>query len=109
MILLLVLAEAVAFAAYHRVTGRGIPFRDLIANLAAGACLLLALRAALAERRQCGSHWRCWRRCWRMRPTFIAAGRADASGKLQRHLLCLSSWIDGAAIISYQSRLFQHE
>lgn len=47
LILALVVAEALALAVYHRVTGRGIPILDLLANLAAGACLMLALRAAL--------------------------------------------------------------
>lgn len=34
---------------YRRRTGRGVPTPTLFAGLAAGACLLLALRAALAE------------------------------------------------------------
>ncbi len=47
LILLLVLAEAVALLALHRATGRGPPPAALLPNLAAGACLLLALRSAL--------------------------------------------------------------
>ncbi len=46
-ILLVVLAEAVALALLHRATGRGPPPAALLPNLAAGACLLLALRGAL--------------------------------------------------------------
>ena len=46
-ILLLVLAEAAALIALHRATGRGPPPAALLPNLAAGACLLLALRLAL--------------------------------------------------------------
>jgi hypothetical protein len=48
LILLLVLAEGLALFAYRWKTGRGIAGADLIANLLAGACLMLALRAALA-------------------------------------------------------------
>ena len=47
LILLLVLAEAAALLALHRATGRGPPPAALLPNLAAGACLLLALRAGL--------------------------------------------------------------
>ena len=47
LILLLVLAEAAALLALHRATGRGPPLAALLPNLAAGACLLLALRAGL--------------------------------------------------------------
>jgi hypothetical protein len=48
LILAMVLVEALALLAYRRITGRGIAGPDLIANLLAGACLMLALRAALA-------------------------------------------------------------
>ena len=44
--------EGLALAAYHRRTGRGMAFGDYAANLAAGLCLMLALRAALA-----GASW----------------------------------------------------
>ena len=47
IILALVVLEAVALIAYWRVTGRGIAAADLLPNLAAGACLLLALRTAI--------------------------------------------------------------
>jgi hypothetical protein len=49
LILALMLAEALLLGLYHRRTGRGIAPRDLLPNLAAGALLLLALRAALAS------------------------------------------------------------
>ena len=52
LILVLVLIEAVAIGLYWRVSGRGIAPRDLLPNLVAGACLLLALRLVLA-----GSDW----------------------------------------------------
>lgn len=39
--------EAVALAAYRRRTGRGLALGDYAVNLAAGLCLMLALRAAL--------------------------------------------------------------
>jgi len=47
LILVLMAAEAVGLILYRRATGRGIAPLDLIVNLAAGACLLLAVRAAL--------------------------------------------------------------
>ncbi len=47
LILLLVLAEAAALLALHRATGRGPAPAALLPNLAAGACLLLALRCGL--------------------------------------------------------------
>ena len=40
--------EALILLAYRFRTGRGIAARDLLVNLAAGLCLMLALRAALA-------------------------------------------------------------
>jgi hypothetical protein len=45
-ILTLVLLELGALALWRRQTGAGIPLASLLPNLAAGACLLLALRAA---------------------------------------------------------------
>ena len=50
LILLLMTAEGVLLWAYRRKTGRGVPVFGLVANLAAGACLLLALRAAVTVR-----------------------------------------------------------
>lgn len=47
LILGLVMVEALVLSAYHRRTGRGVAGADLIPNLLAGACLLLALRGAL--------------------------------------------------------------
>ncbi len=47
MILMLMIAETFVLAAHHRLTGRGVAFMPLLINMAAGACLLLALRAAL--------------------------------------------------------------
>lgn len=47
LILALVAAEALVLAALRRWTGRGPPLGALLGNLLAGACLLLALRAAL--------------------------------------------------------------
>lgn len=46
-VLLLVMVEAVALALWHRRTGRGPEPRHLLPNLAAGFCLLLALRLGL--------------------------------------------------------------
>lgn len=40
------LAEACALAWHHHATGRGLPARDWLPNLAAGLALMLALRAA---------------------------------------------------------------
>ena len=47
LILGLMVVEALALIVYHRWTGRGIAPPDLLGNLLAGLCLLLALRAAL--------------------------------------------------------------
>ncbi len=49
LILGLTLVEALVLAAYHRRTGRGVAPTPLVANLLAGAFLLLALRASLAS------------------------------------------------------------
>lgn len=48
LILVMVMAEGLALIAYRWKTGRGIAAMDLLANLLAGACLMLALRGALA-------------------------------------------------------------
>lgn len=47
LILLGMMLEAAALLFYRRRTGRGPSARDFLANMAAGACLLLALRGAL--------------------------------------------------------------
>lgn len=47
LIVALVLLEALGLAVLHRATGRGIALARIAGNLAAGLCLLLALRAAL--------------------------------------------------------------
>lgn len=39
--------EALLLVAYRRRTGRGIGARNLLVNMAAGLCLMLALRGAL--------------------------------------------------------------
>ena len=46
------LLEGGALLAYHRATGKGVAPREFAANLAAGLCLMLALRSALG-----GSGW----------------------------------------------------
>jgi len=50
--------EAVALLIYWRRKRRGIPPAAVFVNLAAGACLVLALRSVLA-----GSHW-VWTAAW---------------------------------------------
>lgn len=52
LVLALVAAEAALLAWHRRRTGRGVPVAELLAFLGAGACLLLALRAALV-----GASW----------------------------------------------------
>lgn len=47
IILALTVAEALLIIRHYRRTGRGLPPSDLLPTLAAGAGLLLALRAAL--------------------------------------------------------------
>lgn len=47
LILALVVLEAILLVAYRRRTGRGVATWDLLPNLLAGGCLLLALRGAL--------------------------------------------------------------
>jgi hypothetical protein len=49
LILALMVLEALVLGLHHRRTGRGIAPLDLVLNLAAGALLLLALRAALVD------------------------------------------------------------
>jgi len=47
--LALMVVEAVGVWLYRRGRGQGFPVQDIAWNLAAGACLLLALRAALTQ------------------------------------------------------------
>ena len=49
LILALVVIEAAALLLLYRATGRGIPARQLLPNLAAGATLVMALRSALLD------------------------------------------------------------
>lgn len=49
VILALVLAEALALAAYRRLAGGGPPAARWLPNLLSGAALLLALRLALGQ------------------------------------------------------------
>jgi hypothetical protein len=58
LILALMVLEGIVLIAYNRRTGRGVAPVDLLVNLFAGACLLLALRAALT-----GLWWR-WTALW---------------------------------------------
>jgi hypothetical protein len=43
------IVETLVLVLRHRRTGRGIAPADLLPNIAAGLCLMLALRAALAQ------------------------------------------------------------
>ena len=52
LILLITALECAALLAYTAWTGRGIPAADLLPNLLAGACLILALRLAAS-----GAEW----------------------------------------------------
>lgn len=52
IIAVLVLVELAALAIHHYVTGRGLDPRAILANLAAGLSLMLAVRAALV-----GAEW----------------------------------------------------
>jgi len=52
LILGLMVLETAVLAGYRVVHGRGIRTASLLSNMAAGACLLLALRGALA-----GAEW----------------------------------------------------
>lgn len=45
----LTLFEGLALALYHRRTGKGVPVGDFAVNLVSGLCLMLALRAAVAD------------------------------------------------------------
>jgi hypothetical protein len=52
LIIGLMMIETAALIAYRSFSGRGIATAVLLANMAAGVCLLLALRAALT-----GTNW----------------------------------------------------
>ncbi len=52
LVLALIALEAVLLTWHRRRSGRGLPAAELLAFLLAGACLLLALRAALV-----GASW----------------------------------------------------
>jgi hypothetical protein len=58
VILALVAIEFAVLVAYRRITLRGIAALDMVFNLLAGACLLMALRSALS-----GSGW-AWIAAW---------------------------------------------
>ena len=47
-VLVVAVLEAVALIAFNRLTGRGLDWRDLAANLAAGLFLMAGIRIALA-------------------------------------------------------------
>lgn len=49
VVLFVVAVEAIGLVAYRQFTGKGVTAGDTLANLASGACLLLALRFALAH------------------------------------------------------------
>jgi hypothetical protein len=49
MVLALMAVEAGILGAYHHRSGLGVSSTELAANLLAGGCLLLALRAALMD------------------------------------------------------------
>lgn len=76
LILGLMLLEALALVAWRRATGGGLPITGVLTNLAAGACLLLALRAAL------GGHG------WELVGAWLGAGLgahvADLRGRWRR-------------------------
>ena len=54
LMLALVVIEALVLATYRLRTGGGIALRPLLANLGAGACLMLALRLLAGH---AGWHW----------------------------------------------------
>lgn len=49
LLVVLMALEAALLWFYRRITGHGVPLFGLLANLAAGACLLMALRVALTH------------------------------------------------------------
>lgn len=49
VVIAVTLLECAALIFYHRMTKRGLAPKDYLLNLAAGFCLMLALRSALAD------------------------------------------------------------
>ena len=49
IVIAMTLLECAALIFYHRLTKRGLAPKDYLLNLAAGFCLMLALRSALAD------------------------------------------------------------
>ena len=72
-VIALTLVEGIALALYHRQTGRGIAMGEFAANLAAGLCLMLALRGAVA-----GAGW-----LW-IAPCLLGAGLAHGADLWRR-------------------------
>ena len=52
LIIGLMMIETAALIAYRRFSGRGVAIKAVLTNIAAGGCLLLALRAAMT-----GAEW----------------------------------------------------
>ena len=48
-VLVITLIEAAVLMLWHRLTGRGVPPREFALNLVSGLCLMVTLRAALAD------------------------------------------------------------
>lgn len=72
-VIALTLVEGFALALYHRRTGRGIAIGEFGANLAAGLCLMLALRGAVS-----GAGW-----AW-IAPCLLGAGFAHGTDLWRR-------------------------
>ncbi len=97
VILALMALEAVALYAYGRRTGRGIAAPDVLINLAAGASLMLAVRAALTDAgpgwiavcliASLAAHAADLKRRWRRRTA--AADRGAAPGPAAGLLECV--------------------
>jgi hypothetical protein len=49
IVIAVTLLECAALIFYHRLTRRGLAPKDYLLNLAAGFCLMLALRSALTD------------------------------------------------------------
>jgi hypothetical protein len=93
-VLAVMLVEAVALAAYHRRTGRGLAPVAIVPNLAAGAALLLALRGALV-----GAGWG-----WIALALAgaLAAHLADLRQRWSARPPCPGGLSDGAAPVLYR-------
>ena len=72
VILIVMAAEGLALFFYWRATGRSVPPRDFLLNLASGFFLILALRAAMVG----GS--------WAWMAVFLAAGGLAHAADLRR-------------------------